>query len=138
MIKTILTALLTLVLFAGTALGQVKIDATTAHQMASEGEVLLLDIRTPREWKQTGVSPLAETLNVRSQSFGTDFMALIDGDRSRPIALICASGGRSGRLADVLANAGFSTVFDVSEGMNGSGAGPGWIAAGLPTENYQR
>ena len=100
------------------------------------GDVLLLDIRTPREWKQTGVSPLATPLNMRERSFGADLMALIDGNSDQPVALICASGGRSGYLAQVLSEAGFSEVYDVTEGMIGSGAGPGWIGAGLPVVDF--
>ena len=118
------------------ALAQEKIDVATAQQLAENGEVLLLDIRTPREWKQTGVSPLATPLNMRERSFGADLMALIDSNRDQPIALICASGGRSGYLAQVLSEAGFSEVYDVTEGMMGSGAGPGWIGAGLPVVGF--
>lgn len=118
------------------ALAQEKIDVATAQQLAENGEVLLLDIRTPREWKQTGVSPLATPLNMRERSFGADLMALIDSNRDQPIALICASGGRSGYLAKVLSEAGFSEVYDVTEGMMGSGAGPGWIGAGLPVVGF--
>ena len=69
---------------------------------------------------------------MRESSFGSDLMSLIENDRDRPIALICASGGRSGYLAQVMAEAGFSKVYDVSEGMMGSNAGPGWIGTGLP------
>lgn len=114
------------------ASAQEKIDAETAQAMAESGEVLLLDIRTPREWKQTGVSPLATPLNMRDSTFGSDLMTLIENNRDKPIALICASGGRSGYLAQVMAEAGFSAVYDVSEGMMGSKAGPGWIGTGLP------
>ena len=118
------------------ALAQEKIDVATAQQLAEKGEVLLLDIRTPREWKQTGVSPLATPMNMRERSFGADLMALIDSNRDQPIALICASGGRSAYLAQVLSKAGFSSIYDVTEGMVGSGAGPGWIGAGLPVVGF--
>ena len=47
------------------------------------------------------------------------------------IALICATGGRSAYVADVLAKNGISGVLDVPEGMFGNGAAPGWIARGL-------
>ena len=120
------------------AVAQEKIDAETAQAMAERGDVLLLDIRTPREWKQTGVSPLATPLNMRDSTFGTDLMTLIENNRDKPIALICASGGRSGYLAQVMAEAGFSAVYDVSEGMMGSKAGPGWIVTGLPVVAFDR
>ena len=121
---------------AATAGAQGKIDVATAETMARNGDVLLLDIRTPGEWKNTGVSPLATPLNMRSSSFGTELMSLIDNRRDVPIALICAGGVRSAYLKNVMENAGFTSVYDVTEGMLGSDAGPGWIAAGLPVEAY--
>lgn len=129
--RLIVVVVLTL-LMPFSAKAQEKIDVETAQALAKTGDVLLLDIRTPREWKQTGVSPLATTLNMRESSFGSKLMGLIENNRDRPIALICATGGRSGYLAQVMAEAGFSNVYDVSEGMMGSKAGPGWIGTGLP------
>ena len=108
----------------------------TALSMAQSGEVLLLDIRTPREWKQTGISPLAVTLNMHSRTFGSDLMSLINSNRDRPIALMCATGYRSGYLSGIMQEAGFSSIYDVTEGMLGSDAGPGWIDAGLPVVPY--
>ncbi|MGD8151217.1 rhodanese-like domain-containing protein [Ornithinimicrobium sp. Y1694] len=46
-------------------------------------------------------------------------------DRSRPVYVICASGGRSGAMADYLARAGF----DARSVVGGTTA---WIAAGRP------
>lgn len=118
------------------AMAQEKIDVATAFQKAQSGEILLLDIRTPREWKQTGIAPQATPLDMRSRTFGPELMSLIDSNRERPIALICATGGRSAYLAELMAGAGFTSVFDVTEGMIGSSAGPGWIDAGLPVAAY--
>ena len=58
--------------------------------------------------------------------------AAVAGDKTRPVALICAGGVRSALVARALANYGFSRVYDVSEGMEGSRAGPGWLARKLP------
>ena len=123
-------------LLGSMARAQEKIDVATALSMAQSGEVLLLDIRTPREWKQTGISPLAVTLNMHSRTFGSDLMSLINSNRDRPIALMCATGYRSGYLSGIMQEAGFSSIYDVTEGMLGSDAGPGWIDAGLPVVPY--
>lgn len=74
----------------------------------------------------------AHRLDLRRPDFLDALSSLAGNDRSRPIALICASGGRSARLTQALADNGFSRVFDISVGMLGSSAGPGWIARGLP------
>ena len=38
---------------------------------------------------------------------------------------------------DLLAQNGFTSVYSISEGMNGSGFGLGWLARGLPVEPCQ-
>lgn len=58
------------------------------------------------------------------------------------VILICRSGDRSARAADLLANAGFTRVYSITEGFEGDSAkdGPkagqrivnGWKNAGLP------
>ncbi len=108
------------------------LDAETAFQRATTGDLLLVDIRQPEEWAEIGSPKGAQRLDLRSPNFLERLVALADGDTSRPIALICASGGRSARTAQALIDAGFTNVLDVSEGMLGSSAGPGWLARGLP------
>ena len=108
------------------------LDAETAYQRARSGDLLLVDIRQPREWAATGSPEGAHRLDLRRPDFLDQLSVLANGDRNRPIALICASGGRSARTARVLTDAGFANVLDVSEGMHGSSAGPGWLARGLP------
>lgn len=109
------------------------LDAETAFQRVQSGDLLLVDIRQPDEWAATGSPAGAQRLDLRRPDFLDQLTALAEGDRSRPIALICASGGRSARTAQALADAGFTNVLDISEGMLGSFAGPGWLARGLPT-----
>lgn len=108
------------------------LDAETAFQRAQAGDLLLVDIRQPDEWAETGSPEGAQRLDLRSPDFIERLTALANGDTSRPIALICASGGRSARTTQALTDAGFTSVLDVSEGMLGSSAGPGWLARGLP------
>ena len=66
-------------------------------------------------------------------------LALRSGIPTKPenptklVGLICATGGRSASLIQALRQAGYSGYADISEGMLGSGEGPGWIASNLPT-----
>ncbi len=113
-----------------------QIGVVDAHQQAVSGEILLLDIRTPREWKATGVAEGAAPLDMRREDFVDVLDELADGDRTAAIALICARGVRSARLSNRLSAAGFSNIIDVPEGMLGSAAGPGWLRAGLPVGVY--
>ena len=107
-------------------------DAATVHAAALAGEVTLIDVRRPEEWAATGVGEGAVPIDMRRADFAEAVGAALGGDRSRPVALICARGVRSDRTAVRLAEVGFARVIDVPEGMLGSGAGPGWLERGLP------
>ncbi len=113
-----------------------QLDVTQAHQKAVAGDVLLVDIRTPREWKATGLGQGALPLDMRREDFIPALVQMAGGDMSAPVALICARGVRSARLSNQLTAAGFTNIIDVPEGMLGSAAGPGWVRAGLPVETF--
>ncbi len=111
-----------------------QLNVADAHAQALSGDILLVDIRTPREWRATGVGEGAYPLDMRRDDFEQALAHLTGGDRSAPVALICARGVRSARLSNRLTEAGFTNVLDVPEGMLGSAAGPGWVRAGLPVQ----
>ncbi|WP_338144749.1 rhodanese-like domain-containing protein [Fertoeibacter niger] len=112
--------------------GGPALNPAQAHAMAQAGGLALIDIRRPDEWALTGIGQGATPLDMRRKDFDDALAARVAGDRTAPIALICARGVRSARLGNRLLAAGFSNIRDVPEGMLGSGAGPGWIARGLP------
>ena len=108
------------------------LNVEQAYDLAAAGQITLLDIRRPDEWLYTGSGAGAHRLDMRRPDFTAALDGLLGGDRSRPVALICARGVRSKRMADQLSAAGFNHVLDVPEGMLGSDAGIGWIELGLP------
>lgn len=112
--------------------GATALTPSEAYDATQEGAVLLIDIRRPDEWQRTGIGRGADPLDMRRQDFEAALFDLAQGDKSRPIALICARGVRSRRMSDRLEAAGFTHIIDVPEGMLGSGAGPGWLRRGLP------
>ncbi|QIK36845.1 rhodanese-like domain-containing protein [Caldichromatium japonicum] len=101
---------------------------------ARAGELTLIDIRTPPEWRETGVPVGAKRLDMTDPRFLDRLLELIKGDKSAPIALICRTGNRSGYVVQQLQRLGFSQIYDIPEGMAGSRAGPGWLRRGLPIE----
>jgi rhodanese-related sulfurtransferase len=111
-----------------------SLDAPTAFRRARAGDIILVDIRRPDEWQATGTGKGAHLIDLRRPDFLDALSNLVEGDRNRPVALICAKGVRSARLANHLTRNGFSAVINVSEGMLGSADGPGWIARGLPLD----
>ena len=118
--------------------GKVEADdlsVQAAHLGAQKGSFTLIDIRRPDEWTRTGVPEGATPLDMRDPQFVQKLMTQVS-DVDAPIALICARGVRSRSLAGALRNAGFTNIIDVPEGMLGSGAGPGWLAANLPVTKF--
>ena len=99
------------------------------------GDLMLVDIRRPDEWRRTGIAPGAIPLDMRRKDFA-EALAAARGDSALPVVLICAGGVRSRRLTARLTKAGIGPLIDVPEGMVGSSAGPGWIERGLPTETW--
>lgn len=114
------------------------LSAPEARQLQESGKLLLVDVRTPQEWRQTGVAEGVMRLNMRhpggGDGFIEDLLRQVDGDRNAPIGLICRTGNRTTHLQRYLVAQGFTQVYNVKEGMAGSAAGPGWLRRGLPTD----
>ena len=130
---------LVLVLWTGSGVSAAEniISAPDARAAALAGSVIIIDVRSPREWRQTGVPSGARTVTIHNRNGIKASIAqmakAVGGDKSKPIALICAAGARSARALKILTAAGFTKIQNVSEGMLGRpDAGPGWLKRGLP------
>ena len=76
-------------------------------------------------------------VTLQDDDFVEQVSRLLGDDRTRPVAVICRSGTRSGRAAARLEAAGFSRVLNVSEGLIGrQGVGPGWLERKLPLKDH--
>ncbi|MDA1071874.1 MAG: rhodanese-like domain-containing protein [Proteobacteria bacterium] len=117
------------------------VTASRAWDLAEQGGLVIVDVRTQGEWRQTGVAPGAARISLYSNwavpndDFVATVLQALGGDRDRPVALICATGGRSSYAANLLRREGFSHVADIGEGMVGSDAGIGWLSRALPIED---
>lgn len=129
-------AAVALLLFGASAAAARDVSAPQAYEQATADAATLLDIRTPKEWQETGVAVGARriewTMAGGPAAFEQAVLEALGGDRTRPVALICRTGNRSSRAAGFLRGRGFTNVLDVAEGMAGSAAGPGWLRRGLP------
>jgi rhodanese-related sulfurtransferase len=112
------------------------ISVTEAHQRAVAGDIVLIDIRRPDEWKKTGVGEGAQPLDMRRDDFVEELTRIVGGNLDTQVALMCARGVRSAKMSKKLTEAGFTRIIDVPEGMLGSRAGPGWLGSDLPTRTY--
>ncbi len=113
------------------------LSARDAFAKVQAGELLLIDIRDPSEWRETGVAKPAYLISIHRPGFASKLAKLTGGDRSRPIALICATGQRSRIVQAALLRFGYKNVYDVYDGMAGNARGPGWIRAGLPMRTWR-
>lgn len=112
--------------------------APEAFAQAQAGQLTLIDIRHPEEWRKTGVARGALRIDMTNAQGEAGFVkqvsAEMGGRMNAPIALISVAGNRGANAQHVLRAAGFTQVYNIKEGMMGSSAGPGWIARGLPLE----
>ncbi|TKZ15880.1 rhodanese-like domain-containing protein [Shimia litoralis] len=111
--------------------------AVEAFDALLQDRIRLLDIRTSEEWRETGVAQGAWPVSLHDERFPERLFAARDLAETRAVALICATGGRSGAVLSNLRKSGYDSFIDVSDGMLGSRQGPGWIKAGLPTVTAQ-
>lgn len=97
--------------------------ATLLNDLKAETPPLLIDVRTPEEFAE-GRVPGAK--NVPLDTLGSQVEALKSEERE--IYVVCRSGGRSARAADLLARRGVRAV-------NVEGGTLAWQAAGEPIEH---
>lgn len=117
--------------FAGNAL-----SPRQAFEAARTGQIYLIDIRRPDEWRETGIAEGAFPIDMRRRDFIQELEKVTGGQRSTAVALICARGVRSAWLSNQLTEAGYTNIINVPEGMLGSREGPGWIRSDLPVQAY--
>jgi len=125
--------------YAGTVSPQ---DAWT---LASNGQAVLVDVRSPEERTFVGHIPgsvhvpwASGTALTRNPRFVRELEAKLGG-KDKPALLLCRSGKRSALAAEAAAKAGLTLVFSVQEGFEGElddkqqrGHLNGWRRHGLP------
>lgn len=112
------------------------LSAPDALAAAQAGKLRLIDIRTAKEWRETGVAPGAGRVDFYQgpKPLADYVLQLTQGDKNAPVALICRTGNRTTQAQKYLQSLGFTQVYNVKEGMQGSAAGPGWLKRNLPIE----
>jgi len=99
-----------------------------AAQRIAEGQAVLVDVREPSEWAQTGVAQPAVLLSKsRFDAGSAEWKTFLDQNKNKEIILMCRSGNRSGQVARVLAGQGMKVT-----NLGGFSA---WKNAGLPVRS---
>ena len=108
------------------------VDNPALERLMQRG-VPVIDIRTPEEWRETGVIEGSHLLTFFDAKGRYDARAWLSelaaiAGRDNAFALICDSGGRSGVVSQALdGQLGYRYVFDVPGGI------AQWIAENRPT-----
>lgn len=107
-----------------------------AHAGARAGTLVLVDIRTPEEWIDTGVPDGAVRLDMTGSAFEVRLAALKLDHPGKPIALICRTGNRSAEVQKKLEARGWRELVNVRGGLLGNPGDKGWLAENLPVASY--
>jgi len=125
-----------------------------AKWQAAPEKLKILDVRTPEEFLFVGAPDMAWKIPVIAQSYQwdaekgkfpmqllPDFIARVQtvAKPDDTIMVMCRSGGRSAIACNLLAQAGFTKVYNIIDGMEGDGNGDsesavqgGWKNSGCP------
>ena len=129
------TIVVVALLFSGTAplpADITRVDSAALEELMKQG-VPVIDIRTPEEWRTTGVIEGSRLLTFFDSQGRYDVPAWLAGlseiaAPDEPVAIICHSGGRSAVVTRFLdSQVEYRRIHDVHEGI------ARWIEEGRPT-----
>jgi len=121
----ILTVLVIALFFAPRLLAGEIIPAQDAADRVKAGTAVLVDVREPAEWADTGVAEPAALLSLSDlRGDRAQWKTFLEQNKDKKLILYCRSGNRSGIAAGILAKEGFKVA--------NAGAFKHWAAAGLP------
>ena len=125
----LLAALLSVTLFA-----QFKtIGIAELEKMQAKG-VPVIDIRTPMEWRETGIIEGAHKMMFFTEKGEADLagwfynLGRLVKDKNQPLIIYCAHANRTKALGEGLDQMGFKHVYELKDGIEN-----GWIKAGKKT-----
>jgi len=121
-----------------------QVPPALAWALFDQGAAVLVDVRSGEERKFVGHVPgsvhvawATGTALTRNPRFARELESKVKKDAV--VLLLCRSGKRSALAAEVVAKAGFTSVFNVLEGFEGEidqaqhrGGSDGWRFHGLP------
>lgn len=100
-----------------------RVDVTKFNEVVQTAGTKVIDVRTPAEFA-AGHLAGATNIDIEGNTFTEQISAL---DKATTYAIYCRSGNRSRTASQQMADAGFTTLYDLDGGINA------WTAAGLPT-----
>lgn len=107
-----------------------KVSPSEAAQLVKSGRAVLVDVREPAEWAQSGVAEPAALL-PKSDFDGAQaqWKGFLEKNQGKQVILYCRSGKRADTVATALAAKGIATA--------NAGGYVDWEKAGLPTRKVE-
>jgi rhodanese-related sulfurtransferase len=127
--KSLFTLIVALSIFAFTNVANaadaknISVDEA-AKLVASNTNIVVLDVRTPREF-QAGHIKGATNINFNDKEFAKRVAAL---DKNKTYIVHCAAGGRSAKACEQIKTMDFKNMLHMNQGFNA------WKEAGKPIE----
>ena len=118
-----------------------EISLEKAHSLYKENNLLIIDVRTKKEWEMTGIIPdsilisMHDNNNLERKDFLKEINLEISSHKNKKIAFICASGARSNAVMVFFLNKGFKNIHHIPDGIMGKQSN-GWLFQGYPITNY--
>ena len=99
-----------------------SINVTPDRELLENSDMIIVDIRTPSEWMQTGVVPGCKTIVFFDERGGYDaegFLKQMDelGGKEANIGLICRTGSRTAQVANFMHQQGYVNVKNLVGGV---------------------
>jgi len=116
--------------------GYTNVDVSTARQMIEEGEVFLLDVRTPAEFNTAHIEgavliplknvPAQDPVELPAEELLEARISEVPNDKK--ILVHCKTGGRSATACNLLINASYENVYNMEGGINA------WMISGYSVD----
>lgn len=91
------------------------VSAKEFKEKLGDENIQLIDVRTAEEYN-AGKIGNASNIDFYGDNFQSELEKL---DKTKPVMVYCASGGRSGKTANMMKSMGFKEVYDLSGGYKG-------------------
>lgn len=104
------------------------IPAQDAADRVASGNAVLVDVREPAEWADSGVAEPAVLLSLSDlRGERTHWKTFLEQNKDKELILYCRSGNRSGIAASILEKEGYKVA--------NAGGFKHWVGAGLPVRS---
>jgi phage shock protein E len=104
--------------------GKKLVSPEVFQSKVESGNVQLIDVRTPKEFKQ-GHLKNAKNMHLYDQDFGSQIDKL---DKKETVYVYCKAGGRSAEAVEIMQNHGFENIVELDGGTDS------WTENGKPLE----